>query len=88
MKTASKLVVTDGYGQPYIYALLYFGYTPEQFQQGALANVLFTPIKWPNDDENTIFVATPKEIPVDDPSVTDVVKIPDTDIPVFVIAKK
>jgi 4-amino-4-deoxy-L-arabinose transferase-like glycosyltransferase len=88
LRTARRLWVTDSYGQPYIFTLLYFGYTPEQFQQGALANVKFARVTWPNNEEDTVFVATPEEIPPDDKQVFETIKIPGTDQVVFVIARR
>lgn len=87
LKTAKELVVTDAYGQPYVYTLLYFGYTPEQYTQGVLANVKFMPITWPTQEENIVYVATPEEISPSDPAVIKVIPVPGTDKPVFVIAR-
>jgi 4-amino-4-deoxy-L-arabinose transferase-like glycosyltransferase len=87
LRTADALQVTDRYGQAYLYTLLNFHYTPEQFNQGVLVNVKFVPISWPNLEKNTVFVATPDEIPPDDPAVINLVKIPGTEEIVFVIAR-
>jgi hypothetical protein len=82
-----KIIVTDYYGQPYIYTLLYRKLTPEEFKFGALANYEFHKIYWPNNEPNRIFVATPEEISSTDSSVKHIVSIPNTNIPVFVIVE-
>jgi 4-amino-4-deoxy-L-arabinose transferase-like glycosyltransferase len=87
LKTAKELVVTDAYGQPYVYTLLYFGYTPEQYTQGVLANVKFMPIIWPTQEKNVVYVATPDEISPSDPAVIEVISVPGTDTPVFIVAR-
>jgi 4-amino-4-deoxy-L-arabinose transferase-like glycosyltransferase len=81
------IVVTSEYGQPYIYTLLYRKLTPEEFKFGALANYEFHPITWPDPHPNRVFVATPQEISPTDPAVVKTITIPNSDIPVFVIAK-
>jgi hypothetical protein len=82
-----KIVVTDFYGQPYIYTLLYRKLSPEEFKFGALANYEFRKIIWPEERENYVYVATPEEISPSDPSVIKIFYIPQTNQPVFVIAK-
>jgi hypothetical protein len=82
-----KIIVTDYYGQPYIYTLLYRKLTPEEFKFGALANYEFHNIKWPDDRDNRVYVATPSEIPIDDAKVIKLITIPDTNKIVFVVAK-
>lgn len=86
-KDADGFVVTSAYGQPYIYTLLYRELSPEQFQFGALANYAFHEINAASLVPNHMYVATPEEIPVDNEYVIQVVTIPDTDVPVFVVAK-
>lgn len=86
-KDKQTIHLTDAYGQPYIYALLYNRYTPQEFTFGALARYFIAPISWPQDKPDSLFIGTPKEIPVDDPAVVEVITIPNTDIPVFVIAE-
>jgi hypothetical protein len=81
-----KIIVTDQYGQPYIYTLLYRKLTPEEFKFGALANYEFRKISWPCVQEKRVYVASPEEISVNDPRVHKVITIPNTTIPVFVIA--
>jgi hypothetical protein len=80
-----KIIVTDYYGQPYIYTLLYRKLTPEEFKFGALANYEFRKISWPDTQENRVYVATPEEISPNDPSVIQTLYIPQTNQPVFVI---
>jgi hypothetical protein len=82
-----KIIVTDYYGQPYIYTLLYRKLTPEEFKFGALANYEFRPITWPDENSNRIFIATPEEIPTNEPKVSKVISIPNTTKAVFVIIK-
>lgn len=82
-----KIIVTDSYGQPYIYTLLYRQLTPEEFKFGALANYEFHKISWPNDQPNRIYVASPSEISPTDPAVKQVIYIPNSSTPVFVISK-
>lgn len=82
-----KIIVTDYYGQPYIYTLLYRKITPEEFKFGALANYEFHKISWPDDRPNRIYVATPDEITPTDPQVKNIIYIPNTSVPVFVVAK-
>jgi hypothetical protein len=86
-RSAETITVTTAYGQPYIYALLYRGITPQAFTQGALANYAFHEINWPDDRPARVFVATPFEIPVSDPRVVEVITLPDSNQAVFVIAK-
>lgn len=86
-KTADKIVITDAYGQAYIYTLLYLGYTPEQFHQGALANVIFSPVDLEQAEDDRLYVGTPEEISPDDSQVIQIITIPNTDTPVFVIAR-
>lgn len=83
-----KIIVTDYYGQPYIYTLLYRKITPKEFKFGALANYEFHKISWPDNRLNRIYVATPQEIPIKDPSVVKTINLPGTNTPIFVIAKK
>lgn len=82
-----KIIVTDFYGQPYIYTLLYRKLTPEEFKFGALANYEFHKISWPNDTKNRVYVATPEEISLSDSHVKKIIYIPNSNIPVFVITK-
>jgi hypothetical protein len=86
-KTREKIVVTDKYGQPYIYVLLHNRIKPEQFLAGALANYEFHTFDWPYYKPNSVIVGTPEEIPPEDFAVQEVVKIPNTDEIVFVIAE-
>jgi hypothetical protein len=82
-----KIIVTDYYGQPYIYTLLYRKLTPEEFKFGALANYEFRPITWPDEKSNRIFIASPEEIPTNKLKVSKVISIPNTTKAVFVIIK-
>jgi hypothetical protein len=86
-KTKSKVIVSDIYGQPYVYVLLHNQITPEQFHQGALANYEFHKFVWPYYKPNSVIVGSPEEIPPDDAAVKDLIKIPGTDQIVFVIAE-
>jgi hypothetical protein len=85
-RTRDKIIVTDVYGQPYVYVLLTNRITPQEFLSGALANYEFHSFSWPYGKPNSVVVGTPKEIPVDDPAVENLVKIPGTNEVVFVIA--
>jgi len=82
-----KIVITDAYGQPYIYFLLYNQITPEQFLFGQLALYEFRTIHWPEGQNKTLYVGTPSEIPLSDPGVLEIITIPNTDKPVFVVAE-
>jgi hypothetical protein len=82
-----KIIVTDHYGQPYIYTLLYRKLTPEEFSFGALANYEFKTIDWMEVNPSGVYVATPDEIPPTNEKVKKIIYIPNTTIPVFVIAK-
>jgi len=86
-KTVDKIIFTDAYGQPYIYALLYQKITPQEFQFGGLANFEFHSIDWPSNKADSLFIGTPEEIPITDSLVTDVIYTPDGRRPVFVIAR-
>jgi 4-amino-4-deoxy-L-arabinose transferase-like glycosyltransferase len=82
-----KIVVSDKYGQPYIYFLIYNQITPQQFLFGALSLFEFREINWPEKSENTLYVATPEEISPADLGVIEVISVPNTNRPVFVIAE-
>lgn len=83
---ADTFIITDKLGQPYIYSLLYRSITPEEYKFGALANYEFHEIKWPDDRKRRMYVATPEEIPVNDPAVVSVINYPDSTEPALVIA--
>lgn len=85
-RTRDKIIVTDAYGQPYVYVLLTNKITPQEFLSGALANYEFHAVTWPYGKPNSVVVGTPKEIPVTDPAVESLVMIPGTEEVVFVIA--
>lgn len=85
-RTRDKIIVTDTYGQPYVYVLLTNKITPQEFLSGALANYEFHAVTWPYGKPNSVVVGTPKEIPINDPAVEALVKIPGTQEVVFVIA--
>jgi hypothetical protein len=75
----SKIIVTDIYGQPYIYYLFYTKYSPEKFQKQAILdqptvdvgtvrkidNIEFRHIFWPNDrgEKNSLFIGSEDELP-------------------------
>lgn len=75
----SKVVVTDYYGQPYIYYLFYSKYPPDGYHKQAILdqsgvdvgtvrninNIAFRHIYWPVDrgEKNTLFIATKEELP-------------------------
>ena len=81
-----NMVMTDAYGQPYIYTLLYREITPKKYQYGALANVTFRSIKWPESEKNRVYIGTPEEIDPSDPNVVEVITVPKSEEIVFVIA--
>lgn len=85
-RTKEKIIVTDAYGQPYVYVLLTNKITPQEFLSGALANYEFHAVTWPYGKPKSVVVGTPKEIPVTDPAVEALVTIPGTKEVVFVIA--
>lgn len=78
----SKVVISDTYGQPYIYFLFYNKYSPEKFQKQALLNqptqdvgtvrsldnIEFRHIYWPADrgEKNSLFVGSLEELPDQD----------------------
>jgi 4-amino-4-deoxy-L-arabinose transferase-like glycosyltransferase len=86
-QNTDKIVMTDTYGQPYIYALLYNAIRPQQFIFGALNKYEFRSIKWPESTPNRIYVGSPAEIPPSDPTVVETIKIPGTEQILWVIAK-
>ncbi len=83
-KTANydKIVMTDTYGQPYIYYLFYSHYPPAKYQQQAkleqnsvdvgsvkkIDNIEFRHIYWPGDRgmKNSLFIGTKEELPDQD----------------------
>ncbi len=78
----NKVVITDSWGQPYIYYLFYTKYPPADFQKQAVLdqptvdvgtvrkidNVDLRHIYWPSDRglKNSLFVGTPDELPDQD----------------------
>ncbi|OGV90738.1 hypothetical protein A3A66_00590 [Microgenomates group bacterium RIFCSPLOWO2_01_FULL_46_13] len=86
-KSVDKIVFTDAYGQPYIYALIYQRIEPQQFLFGALNQYEFHAVGWPTTQLNRLFVATPEEISPTDPAVVETVKVPGSDQVVWVIAE-
>lgn len=85
-RTRDKIIVTDTYGQPYVYVLLTNQITPEEFLAGALANYEFHSISWPYNKPNSVLVGTPEEIPPNDPLVEGLITIPGTNEVIFVVA--
>ncbi len=77
-----KIVMTDTYGQPYIYYLFYSRYSPAKYQQQAqlvqnsvdvgsvkqIDNIEFRHIYWPGDRgmKNSLFIGTKEELPDQD----------------------
>ena len=75
----NKVVITDEYGQPYIYYLFYTKYPPQKFQQQSVLekkssdvgtvrkidNIEFRRIDWPLErgDKNSLFIGTDGELP-------------------------
>lgn len=75
----NKVVISDTYGQPYIYFLFYTTYPPEKFQKQAvlnqptsdvgtirnLDNIEFRHIYWPVDrgEKNALFAGSLEELP-------------------------
>lgn len=82
-----KIIVTDAYEQPYIYILLYNRIPPQQFLFGALSKYEFRSINWPESRPNTLFVASPTEIPPTDPRVTQIITVPNSSEIAFIIAE-
>ncbi len=78
----SKVVITDTYGQPYIYYLFYTKYPPAKFQQQAkldqptvdvgtvrkIDNIEFRHVFWPGDrgTKNGLFIGSMDELPNQD----------------------
>lgn len=78
----NKVVMTDKYGQPYIYYLFYTKYNPAKFQAQAnlyqksvdvgsvkrIDNIEFRSIYWPEErgDRNSLFIGTIEELPDQD----------------------
>ena len=74
-----KVVISDTYGQPYIYYLFYSKYPPDKFQKQAsleqrtvdvgtvrnIDNIEFRHIFWPGDrgEKNTLFAGSLEELP-------------------------
>ena len=77
-----KIIITDFYGQPYIYYLFYTKYPPQTYQKQArlnqkntdvgkvekIDNIEFRPIFWPKErgDKNHLFIGTLEELPDQD----------------------
>ncbi|MBI2596229.1 glycosyltransferase family 39 protein [Candidatus Daviesbacteria bacterium] len=77
-----NILMTDDYGQPYIYYLFYSVYTPDKFQKQAILeqpsidvgtvrridNIAFRHVYWPKDRglKNSLFIATKEELPDQD----------------------
>lgn len=87
-KDRDTIYMTDAYGQAYLYALLYRRIKPQDFLAGALANVKIGRIYWPDLETDTFYIATPQEISPDDPAVIQLIKVPDSQEVMFVIAEK
>jgi hypothetical protein len=86
--SVEKIIITSRYGQPYIYTLLHHQITPQNYWNGALNFYEFRPIDWPKDFQpNQLYLAAPEEISPQEPEVIEVIFIPGTITPVFVIAK-
>lgn len=82
LSSYKNVVITDTYGQPYIYYLFYSKYPPADFQKQAVLdqptvdvgtvrkidNIEFRHIEWPLDrgKAGELFVGTPMEIPEQD----------------------
>lgn len=78
----NKVVISDKYGQPYIYYLFYTRYDPAKFQAQAtleqltvdvgtirrIDNIEFRQIYWPGDrgDKNSLYIGTVEELPDQD----------------------
>ncbi len=76
------VVITDFYGEPYIYYLFYTSYSPQKYQSQAkleqksldvgtvrqIDNIQFRHISWPTErgDKNTLFIGTKEELPDQD----------------------
>jgi hypothetical protein len=69
-----KVVMTDTFGQPYIYVLFAKGLTPIQWQQGAMANYEFKHISWEEQSRRSriLVIGTPEEIPADVVTVDEI----------------
>ena len=81
-RSYDKVVMTDTYGQPYIYYLFYSQYDPAKYQQQAqleqnsvdvgsvkkIDNIDFRHIYWPGDRgmKNSLFIGTLEELPDQD----------------------
>ncbi len=79
MDQYQKVIISDSYGQPYIYYLFYSKYPPEKFQKQAILDqptvdvgtvrridsIEFRHIYWPSDRglKNTLFVGPEEELP-------------------------
>lgn len=76
------VLFTNGYGQAYIYILLFKRLTPIEYQQGALANYEIRDLNWSSDKnrKNILIVGTPKEIPADAPNIVKQIAFPDGSI--------
>lgn len=77
--SADRIVMTDSYGQPYIYYLFYTKYPPQRFQRQAVLdqptvdvgtvrkidNIEFRHVYWPQDRfiKNGLFIGSPEELP-------------------------
>jgi len=83
----TKVVMTDTLGQPYIYFLMYHQIPAQQYLWGGLSQYDFRSIDWPEMEKGKIYVGTADEIPPNDPQVIKVIFVPDSDIPVLVIAR-
>lgn len=78
-QNVDRVILTDRYGQPYIYVLFFKKLTPIQWQQGALSNYEFRHITWEEDKNRTrtLLVGTGEEIPPDAEHI--ILEVPYTD---------
>lgn len=81
-KKYDKIIISDTYGQPYIYYLFYTKYSPVKFQKQAkldqpnvdvgtvrqIDNIEFRQIYWPADRglQNTLFIGSEEQLPEKD----------------------
>lgn len=85
---SKKIIITTEYGPSKYHMLIGAGISPANLHAGKFSHSEFKSIQWPNQETNTVYIATPKEIPIDDPAVFDVIKVPKTQEAMFVIAEK
>ncbi len=83
-----QIIISEFYGQPYIYALVYNRIHPQNYQFGALNRYRFIGLEYGQRlENNAVYAAASHEIDPTDPRVVEVIKAPKSDTILWVIAQ-